>query len=288
MDQYAFARAITIFCFLAFFLGNNLQIFLWLFISLTFYLLAYRFIRFWTKRYLLYMMEFCYFGNAALLAFLLKYTQSQVVFAITFICNTGIMTIAVIVFNNQTQFNSTDHLTSSWIHTLPLITNWAIRWRHLIYSEDVLKKLSFEFNDFTKIKFIFDLEDEVFSGLLKYPVIFWACWAVTYLVIMGVFFRQFNRNPKYCSGLTDFKDFTKNTKIFGDTNKFTIFKYLFQHFCFLIVMFPLSIWCFYDFYVNTIYIIFIILFLGWNTARNNIRYMNKQKAKSNALIAEEF
>lgn len=231
-------------------------------------------------------MEFCYFGNFVLLAFLLKYSQSQEVFSITFICNTGIMTIAVIVFNNQTQFNSTDHLTSSWIHTLPLITNWAIRWRYYIYSEDVLKKLSFEFDDFSKIKF--DFKDEIFIGLLKYPLVFWSSWAFIYLIFMGVLFRSYNRNPKFCSGLTDFKDFTKNTKIFGDANKFTISKYLLQHFVFFIVMFPLSIWCFYDFYVNTIYIIFIIMFLGWNTARNNIKHMNKQKAKVGNLISEEI
>ena len=286
MDQYAFARSITIFCFLGFFLGNNLEIFLWLFIYLTFYLIAYRVIRFWTKRYLLYLLEFCYLGNAVLLAFLLKYNQSQEVFSITFICNTGIMTMAVIVFNNQTQFNSTDHLTSSWIHTLPLITNWAIRWRHIIYSEEVLKKLSFEFNDYSKIKF--DLKHEIFIGLFKYPVLFWCFWAVTYLVAMGVFFRGLNENPKFCSGLTDFKDFAKNTKIFGDSNKFTILKYLLQHFAFFVLMFPLSIWSFYNFYVNTLFIIFIILFLGWNTARNNIKHMNKQKSKTENLLHEEL
>jgi len=198
------------------------------------------------------------------------------------------MTLAVIVFNNQTQFNSTDHLTSSWIHTLPLITNWAIRWREAIYSQENLKKLNFKFNDFAKIRFCFDFKDEVLAGLVTYPLIFWCFWAVTYLVCMSLFFRSYNANTKYCSGLTDFKDIMKNIRIFGDTNKFTVLKYLFQHFAFFVVIYPFSIWCFYDFYVNTAYIVFIILFLGWNTARNNIRHLNKQKAKEGNLIAEEL
>jgi len=197
------------------------------------------------------------------------------------------MTLAVIIFNNQTQFNSTDHLTSSWIHTLPLITNWAIRWREFIYREESLKTLSFQFNDFKTIKFSFDFKDEVFSGLFTYPLIFWSFWALTYLVVMGLFLRRFNRETKYCSGLTDFKDFTKNIRFLGDTNNFTILKYLFQHFTFFVAMFPISILCFYNFYVNSAYVVFIILFLGWNTARNNIKHLNKQKAREGISMTAE-
>jgi len=284
MDKYAFARAMLIFCFCSFFLGNNLSIFIWIFIISTCYLLIYRVIRFWTKRYLLYMMEFCYFGNAILLAYLIFLNKNKEIFSITFICNTGIMTIAVIVFNNQTQFNSTDHLTSTWIHTLPLVTNWAIRWRHIIYSKEFLKKLNFEFLDLDDVDFKFN---KTFLALIIYPLLFWTCWAIIYSFFMGVVFSKWNSNPKYFSGLTDFKDFTKNSKFFGDVNNYTILKYLFQHFSFLILMFPVSIFCFYNFYFNTIYIIFIMVFLFWNTARNNIKHAEKQKAKGN-LIAQEF
>jgi len=284
MDKYAFVRAMIIFCFLAFFLGNNLRIYLWIFIFSTFYLIAYRLIRFWTKRLLLYMFEFCYFGNGILIAFLLYYNNSMEIFSITFICNTGLMTSAVIAFNNQTPFNNTDHLTSSWIHTLPLITNWAIRWRHYIYSKDSLKNLNFNFINFQNVKFKYN---DTFYGLIYYPIIFWCFWAIFYLIFMGLFLRSFSSNPKYSSGITDFKKYTKNMKIFGDTNNLTIFKYLLQHFFFLVVMFPLSILCFYNYYVNTFCVIFIIFFLAWNTARNNIKYMKKQENKKGNLLANE-
>ena len=153
MDRYAFARAITVFTLTAFFLGNNLQIFLWIFLSVTIYLLLYRVVRFWVKRWLLYLIEFCYFGNILIIYYILFDGISEDIFAITYICNSGIMTLAIIIFNNQAEFTNTDRLTSSWVHALPFITNWAIRWRHRIYSEEIVKSLNFHFIYFGDYKF---------------------------------------------------------------------------------------------------------------------------------------
>ena len=290
MDKYVYARSITLFCLGGFFLGNNLHIFLWIFIILTIYLMIYRLLRFWTKRYLLYMMEFCYFGNALLLTFLLFYNKNEELFIIGFICNTGIMTIALVVFNNTTQFNSTDHLTSSWLHTLPLVVNWAIRWRHFIYTEETLKNLKFDFLDFKKIDFEFN---ELFWKLVYYPLLFWLLWALVYFVFMAFVLKKFTKNAKYFSGLNDFKEYLKNKskKANEDLNERALFAtivfYLLQHFSILVFMFPVSILCFYSFYFNTVYIGFIVVYLGWNTSRNNFKYMNKLKAKGQ-LVEEEF
>lgn len=290
MDKYAYARAITLLCLCGFFLGNNLRIFLWIFIIITIYLMIYRVLRFWTKRYLLYMMEFCYLGNVFLLAFLLFFNKSEEMFIVTFILNSGLMTSAVVIFNNTTQFNSTDHLTSSWVHTLPLITNWAIRWRHYIYTREILSKLNFDFMDFTKIEFKFD---NLFCKLVYYPVLFWLLWAFLYFILIGFVLKKFTRNPKYFSGLNDFKEYmktrrNKNNVNMEDENFFvTLFKYLLQHFSFLVIMFPVSLLSFYSFYFNTVYIFFIMVYLGWNTARNNFKYMNKLKAKGQ-MVEEEF
>lgn len=288
MDKYAYARAITLFCLSGFFLGNNLNIFLWIFIISTTYLMIYRLLRFWTKRYLLYMMEFCYFGNLLLLAYLLFFNQNEVLFTIGFACNTGIMTIAVVVFNNTAQFNSTDHLTSSWIHTMPLVVNWAIRWRHYIYTEETLNNLKFDFNDFKNIEFEFN---DLFWKLIYYPFIFWFSWAAIYFVGMGFILKRFTRKPKYFSGLNDFKEYMKNKRKNSSDEEVGFFTnlvlYLLQHFSFLIIMFPVSLLCFYSFYFNTIYIIFIMVYLGWNTSRNNFKYLNKLKAKGQ-LVEDEY
>jgi hypothetical protein len=133
MDKYAFARGLLLFSLFAFFSGNNLGIFLWLHVITTIYLTVYRAVRFWVKRWLMYLLEFCYFGNYMLLVYITFKGESTDIFYTAYVCGSGVMALAVVVFNNQAQFNSTDHLTSSYIHTLPLVTCWAIRWKHRIY-----------------------------------------------------------------------------------------------------------------------------------------------------------
>ena len=80
-------------------------------------------------------------------------------------------------------------------------------------------------------------------------------------------------------GLTDFVEFFKNKKMCGNSKKCSILKYLFQHFLFFILGYPIAIFAFYNYYFNTIYLIFIMVFLAWNTVRNNIKKQSKnQKA----------
>jgi len=276
MDEYAFARSITLFAVLSFFLGNNLNIFLWCFIATSIYIMSYRIVRFWIRRYLLYLFEFCYFGFMLLMYFLLFDNKNMQIFSMCFICNTGLMTIAIVIFNNQTHFNSTDHLTSSWVHTLPLIVDWSIRWRHCIYPKETLEKLGFDFQDFSQINFEMN---EVFYGLIIYPFLFWISWAFAYLILMCVIFKGFQEDSRYGDGLTDFVEFFKNKKMCGNSKKCSILKYLFQHFLFFILGYPIAIFAFYNYYFNTIYLIFIMVFLAWNTVRNNIKKQSKnQKA----------
>jgi len=42
---------------------------------------------------------------------------------------------------------------------------------------------------------------------------------------------------------------------------------------------PLTWVFYYNFTINTIYVIFIIIFLGWNTARNDIKRLERKLLK---------
>lgn len=272
MDEYVFARAITIFSIVSFFLGNNLNTFLWIFIGISIYTLTYRVIRFWMKRYLLYLTEFCYFEITLLIIYLLFDNENVKLFSICYICNTGLMSLAIILFNNQTQFNNTDHLISSWIHTLPLIVNWSIRWRHIIYFKDSLGNLKFNFPNFEKIKFEFDSN---FYNLIIYPFAFWVFWAIFYYIMIDKVFKKFIEKKIYRNSLADFIYYFKNKKFWGNVNNNSIMKFLVQHLFFFLCGYPIGVFAFYNYYFNTVYIVFIIVYLGWNTVRNE----NKRKKK---------
>ena len=127
MDNYAFARTICLYGLLCFYLGNNHDLFIWLFSILHIYVFLYRYLRFWVRRYLLYCFEFCYFGSLLTVFFILYDPKNMILFSTCFNCNTGVMTLAAVLFNNQSDFECTDQLTTSWIHTLPLIVDWSIR-----------------------------------------------------------------------------------------------------------------------------------------------------------------
>jgi hypothetical protein len=281
MDNYAFLRGMILFTLQAFFLGNNLGIFLWLHVIVTTYLTIYRAARFWVKRWLMYLIEFCYFGSYALIAYVVCYTDSDL-FKIAYVSGTGVMSLAVIVFNNQAQFNSTDHLTSSYLHTIPLITSWAIRWRHRIYSHSDTERWGIQLNNFEGVSF--SLDDDFFK-LVYLPILFWLGWAVCYYILTTTVLNKYIvRSDVYGSGVADFmREKTPIRHLLGDLTKHTQLKYLIQHFVFFVVGMPLAILCFYCFEVNCVYILTILVFLGWNTGRNNLKHIQRKVEKAEIM-----
>ena len=286
MDKFAFARSLVLFSTQAFFLGNNHGIYLWLHIIITIYLLIYRMIRFWVKRWLMYITEFCYFGNILLLSFLLFLGQNEKVFKTVYVANSGVMAIAVILFNNQAHFSSTDHLTSSFIHTIPLITCWTIRWGDKIYFKDNIDSYRFNILKFDEIKFEFN---NSLYELIYLPMIFWSAWAVFYLILTTTILNKYTVDQKYGSGVGDFVHSSPKIiqYVFGDMSRYSCLKYILQHLFFFVVCIPLAIISYYNYIFNCVYIGFIILFLGWNTGRNNLKDIERKLKQNNNLETTE-
>jgi len=276
MDRYAFARALILMTSLTFFLGNNLPIFLWGYVIVSIYLVVYRSLRFWVKRWLMYIIEFCYFGNYVLMAFILLFGNWRSVFSIAYVCNTGVMSLAVIAFNNQAQFNSTDHLTSSFIHTLPLITCWALRWKHKLHHMTTLSGFGLSIMDFSELTY---QNDTQFKYLVILPVLFWASWAAFYYATTTTVFNKYVMDEKYGSGIGDFVQAGALKFLWGDHKKLRHLKYIMQHGIFFVVAMPLTWVFFYNFTLNTLYVIFIIVFLGWNTGRNDMKHLERRLKK---------
>jgi hypothetical protein len=284
MDRFAFARSLTVFALMAFFLGNNLGIYLWFYVVTSIYLLVYRGIRFWVKRWLMYIMEFCYFGNSILICFVLFTGQNKNIFYIAYICSTGVMAMAAVIFNNQARFNNTDHLTSAFIHTLPLITSWALRWRHKIYHITSLSNYGFNILEVGDIKFS---ECTEFNMLIVLPIIFWACWALLYFIFTSTFLNKYAVDEKYASGINDFVHAKLLSSVLGDHSKYRHIKYLFEHLLFFIISLPIAVISYYSFTFNTIFLMLIIIFLGWNTGRNEVRQLERSLEKAEKKVASE-
>ena len=282
MDRYTWIRAMIIFSFYAFYMGNNLNILIWMYLGITFYLLCYSVIRFWVHKVTLYFFEFCYFGLAALLLSICVYPESKLIWYSAYVSNTGLMSFAVIILNNQVAFNNTDLLSSCWLHCMPMIVCWAIRWRNIIYEPAMLSRLTW---GFLKVS-----NENIFSYELIldiiYPIILWFLWGVFYYVMFKILFKNVIDNPKNLTACNDFIKIVHNSqslqKLFGNPDINGLEKYILAHFIGYVGCIPHALLCYFNFYANTCYMLILMSFLIWN-AGTKMQMLEEEKEK---LIGE--
>ena len=259
MDESTSVRSIFLLSILAFTLGNNLYYYLIALFLVHSYLLLYRVIRFWIERWLMYMIDYCYIGNILLIYFNLYARNSMDIFLSIYSMTSGVVSLAVIVCDNHADITNTDYLTSCSIHTLPIATMWAIRWKHYLY-DNYLEYKGYII-DTENIKFQFDA---IFFKVLLYPFIYWIIWAIVYFILNTTILRKFAYSDLYQGAIGDFYKSKDFECLFGDHTKNTTIKYLMMHLIFLLMVTPISILNFYNFYFNTGYLAFMLIFLGYN------------------------
>ena len=228
------------------------------------------------------MIEFCYYGNFLLICYITLYGQSHRLFYTVYVCSTGIMGIAIIIFKLQAQFNSTDHLTATYMHIFPMISVWAIRWRDKIYSVDTWSAYFsfFEFNE-SEIN-----TDFYFNQI--FPMLCWLAWGIFYLLLNSTVLSKYCKSTQYESGIKDFLVTGKSLRFFlGDVAKNTLLKYIFIHLLCFISPMPIAWLSYKYFWFNTVYILLIILYLAINSARNNIRHLEKKSPQKTKKIKDD-
>ena len=280
MDKFAYLRQNLIFALVFFFLGNNLNIYLYLFIGITIYMIVLRFIRWWVKTWLLYLFEFCYYGIASLIIYIWFFPNSQELFISTFSYSSGNMAIAAIIFSNSAQFGSTDHISSVWLHLTPIITCWCVRWREKIYSAEVLKFLKFDFVPSHNIL----PTDKIPLYFFGYPLAFWGCWCIYYVLFFYIMCNSFAH--KYENGITDFKGLMKKLSfIFRENYNGIKWKYLLMHFILFLVGIPFAILCYYSFLFHLIFILIVMCYVFYNAGVQQAKFVSK-KVKDKAQEEE--
>lgn len=278
MDAFTSVRSIFLISILAFTLGNNLNYYLIALFIVHTYLLAYRVMRFWVERWLMFMIDYCYIANALLIYFNLFARNNEFIFLSCFSMTSGVVSLAVVVCDNQADLTNTDFLTSCSIHVLPVLTMWAVRWKHLIYDN----YLEYKGNiiDTENIKFQYD---KTFWKIVLYPLMYWIVWAVIYFFLNTVVLRKFAYSDKYESSVGDFYKANDFKFLVGDHTKNTTIKFLFIHVIFLILVTPISLLNFYNFYWNSTYLACIFIYLGYNKARKSKQVLTDIVKKAEKL-----
>ena len=276
MDSFTSVRSIFLVSILSFSLGNNLYYYLILLFIIHTYLLTYRIMRYWVERWLMYMIDYCYIGNILIIYFNLFSRNNMNTFLSTYSMTSGIISLAIIVCDNHADITNTDYLTSCSIHTLPITTMWAVRWKHYLYDNYLEYKGNIV--DTENITFQFD---EIFFKVLLYPFFYWIIWAIIYFILNTTILRKFAYSDLYQGAIGDFYKSKDFEFLFGDHTKNTTIKYLMMHLIFLFMVTPISLLNFYCFYFNSAYLVFMLIYLGYNQSIKSKIELNKivQKAK---------
>lgn len=266
LDKYAFLRSTIIFTLLFFFLGNNLKIYIYLFCAVTYYMMILRFLRWWVKRWLLYLSEFCYFGIITLTIHLLLYPTNKDFYFLTYTYTTGNMALAAVIFNNSALFVSTDHISSAFLHVAPIVTTWAIRWRKMIYGSCYEEYFGFYdfYNELTYSEYI--------RYFIAIPLIFWILWACIYLLNVKLILKKFFEDGRD-NGVYDFM----KLGVFKSLKIQPVYKYLLSHFLLYLIGIPFSFLSFHNFYFNTLYFIVIIYFVFAQSNKQVMKTKEKQE-----------
>lgn len=79
-------------------------------------------------RFHYFLLDFCYFANVMLLAYLHFFPQYGKLFVAVFIFSNGPLAWAIVTWRNSLVFHSLDKITSLFIHIDPPITTFVLRW----------------------------------------------------------------------------------------------------------------------------------------------------------------
>jgi len=104
-------------------------------------LLIYRFFIYTSRKWGLFMLDFCYFTNILCLFHLWIYPSSPYLFETTFILSNGPLIWAVVAWRNSLVFHDIDKMTSLFIHVAPPLVTFSQRWYYWgarIHRPDIL------------------------------------------------------------------------------------------------------------------------------------------------------
>ncbi|XP_072025846.1 uncharacterized protein [Amphiura filiformis] len=92
------------------------------------FLVGLRIWLYWGVKWQLFLVDFCYFANLLLYIYLWACPGTEEVFCVVFAVANGPLLFAIITYRNTLAFHSLDRMTSVFIHILPALTTFAIRW----------------------------------------------------------------------------------------------------------------------------------------------------------------
>ncbi|MEW5302047.1 MAG: hypothetical protein WDW36_004859 [Sanguina aurantia] len=127
-DKLAFVLGSTLLWVCAFTLGRTPQTFYRLYTGLGVALMGVRYFTYRRSRRHYYLFDICYFANLLLVTHVWLLRRSALLQTVTFAFNAGPVMWSIVAFRNSCVFHDLDKVTSLYLHLVPAMVSWTLRW----------------------------------------------------------------------------------------------------------------------------------------------------------------
>ncbi len=220
------------------------------------------FVRYFYYRYLrlhYFLLDFCYWANFLIVAYLWLYPESQFLFITVYAFSVGPLLIAIPIFRNSLVLHSFEKVTSSFIHIGPPLTMWAIRYNNCDCWN--VSKITPTLGDY-----------------LRNALVYYFIWAVVYhFIIFKLTFKRCQKKTNttlYNYHLEDKKGFFyKLTGLLGE--RLRPLSFISIHLIFSTVTLVVTYISLYHMYIQLLFMFVGILLIIWTTATYYLEIFSK-------------
>jgi len=163
-----------------------------------------------------FLIDFCYFVNIGALFNLLLLRSSLLVFKVCFIHSVGTLPLAIVIWRNSLVFHDYDKIVSVYIHLLPCMLYYTLRWRS---PQFFLPDSNYAMKE--RMTHSLVLSDYF------YALLFYLVWQILYIVKTEYMDKEkFIQNPDLVTSLRWMSKDTKNPlvkKVLGLLRKIGVF-----------------------------------------------------------------
>ncbi|PNW85743.1 hypothetical protein CHLRE_03g207351v5 [Chlamydomonas reinhardtii] len=245
-DKLTFLLGVSMMWTCAFWLGRSPSSFYLLYGGVGAVLMAARWASYISRKWHYYLYDFCYYANLLLVLQLWLLPRWAPLAKVTFSYNTGPLAWSIITFRNSLVFHDLDKVTSLFLHLVPALVSWSLRW----YGDPARFGPPPEATEQERERW------HRAGGLsnVLLPMASYVVWAVAYYLKIFVFSRAKIQQRGYrtlFNYVTSQKKGTFHAIARRIPPPLQPPVYLFLHLCFCMTTFLVALGCWYSFWAHT-------------------------------------
>ncbi|XP_042055500.1 glycerophosphocholine acyltransferase 1-like [Salvia splendens] len=231
------------------------------------------------KKWHYYLLDFCYYANTIFLIMLLFCPRNEKLFMVCFSFAEGPLAWALIVWRCSLVFNSVDKIVSVFIHLLPGLVFFTIRWWDPVFLEAMRPDGSTSRPSWPHT----ESKSYLWTWLFFVPLAVYIVWQILYFLIVDVLRRQrLLRDPEV---MTSYRELSKKAQkannlwwrfsgLLGDQNR--LFMYILLQAMFTVATTALTVPIFLWYELHVTFQLLKISASVWNGGNFLLEVMPRQ------------